>query len=369
MQEESRSISENVTWGQRKRFADGKVSLPYGQFLGYEKGKDGLPRIVESEAVTVRLIYRLFLEGKTQSGIAKHLTQSGVPTPSGKVKWPVSTVESILTNEKYKGDAMLQKTFTVDFLTKKKKVNEGEIPQYYVENSHPAVIEPEIFDIVQFEMKRRKEKGGHHSGASCFSSKLVCGECGHFYGSKVWHSTSKYRRTILQCNYKFKGSEKCGTPHFDEATLKQLFLNAFNQLITNKYEIMENCEMIKQVLTDNAALNSEAENLQSEIAVVTELIHQCVDENARSVIDQVEYQQRYNGLVARYEKAKNTLEKIEELRQARRVKREQLDAFLATLLRQDSVLIEFDETLWFAVMDKVTVYASMISSLLLGMVW
>ena len=99
-------------------------------------------------------------------------------------------------NEKYKGDAMLQKTFTVDFLTKKKKANEGEIPQYYVENSHPAVIEPDIFDMVQFEMKRRKEKGGHHSGASCFSSKIVCGECGNFYGSKVWHSTSKYRRTI-----------------------------------------------------------------------------------------------------------------------------------------------------------------------------
>ena len=97
-QKESRSISENVTWGQRKRFADGKVSLPYGQFLGYEKGKDGLPSIVESEAVTVRLIYQLFLEGKTPSGIAKHLTQSVVPTPSGKLKWQVSTVESILTN-------------------------------------------------------------------------------------------------------------------------------------------------------------------------------------------------------------------------------------------------------------------------------
>jgi len=358
MQEESRSISENVTWGQRKRFADGKVSLPYGQFLGYEKGKNGLPSIVESEAVTVRLIYQLFLEGKTPSGIAKHLTQSGVLTPSGKLKWQVSTVESILTNEKYKGDAMLQKTFTVDFLTKKKKVNEGEIPQYYVENSHQAIIEPDVFDMVQFEMKRRKGKGGHHSGASCFSSKLVCGECGNFYGSKVWHSTSKYRRTIWQCNHKFKGSEKCGTPHFNEATIKQSFLNAFNQLITNKEEIMENCEMIKRVLTDTADLNSEAEKLQDEIVMVTELIRQCVDENARSIIDQAEYQQRYNGLVARYEKAKYELGKTEERSQARWVKREQLDSFMSNLLQQDSVLTEFDETLWFAVIDKVTVYAS-----------
>ncbi|GAB6172973.1 recombinase family protein [Paradesulfitobacterium aromaticivorans] len=356
-QEESRSISENVTWGQRKRFADGKVSLPYGHFLGYMKGEDGLPKIVESEAKTVRLIYRLFLEGKTPSGIAKHLTQSGVPTPSGKTNWQVSTVESILTKEKYKGDAVLQKTFTVDFLTKKKKVNEGEVPQYYVENSHPAIIEPDVFDMVQHEMKRRKESGRCHSGATCFSSKIVCGECGHFFGSKVWHSTSKYRRTIWQCNHKFKGPNKCRTPHVDEATLKQLFLNAFNQLVTNKDEILENCNMIKQVLTDTAALDVEAEVLKSEITVVTELTRQCVEENARIDLDQAEYQQRYASFETRYKKARGKLEKVEELRQARRAKREQLDAFLTTLLQQDSVLTEFDEDLWIAVIEKVTVFA------------
>ena len=109
-QEESRSISENVTWGQRKRMADGKVSMPYKQFLGYEKGEDGLPKIVEKEAETVRLIYRMFLEGKTPSAIAKHLVNQGIPSPSGKKTWQVSTVKSILTNEKYKGDALLAKT-------------------------------------------------------------------------------------------------------------------------------------------------------------------------------------------------------------------------------------------------------------------
>lgn len=108
-QEESRSISENVTWGQRKRFADGKVSLPYGQFLGYEKGEDGLPKIVEKEALVVRLIYKLFLEGKTPAGIAKYLTTNKILTPAGKDIWQPSTVLSILKNEKYKGAAMLQK--------------------------------------------------------------------------------------------------------------------------------------------------------------------------------------------------------------------------------------------------------------------
>lgn len=115
-QEESRSISENVTWGQRKRFADGKVSLPYGRFLGYDKGEDGMPDINEEEAVIIRMIYRMFLEGSTPHAIAKHLTAQGIPTPGGKSRWLQGTVKSILENEKYAGNAILQKTFTVDFL-------------------------------------------------------------------------------------------------------------------------------------------------------------------------------------------------------------------------------------------------------------
>ena len=122
-QEESRSISENVTWGQRKRMQDGKVTLPYKRFLGYEKGEDGLPKIVESEAVTVRMIYRLFLEGKTPSWIAKHLTESGILTPARKTIWQSTTVLSILQNEKYKGDAILQKDFLRGFSHEK---NEGQ---------------------------------------------------------------------------------------------------------------------------------------------------------------------------------------------------------------------------------------------------
>lgn len=184
-QEESRSISENVTWGQRKRFADGKVSLPYKSFLGYRKGPDGLPEIVPEEAEIVREIYKLFVQGKTVNWIATHLTSKGIPTPRGKEKWQTSTIESILTNEKYKGSAVLQKKFTVDFLSKKMKVNEGEVPQYIVDQSHPAIIDPEEWQKVQNEMAVRKAKGKHHNSLSPFSAKIVCGDCGEFYGSKV----------------------------------------------------------------------------------------------------------------------------------------------------------------------------------------
>ncbi len=175
-QEESRSISENVTWGHRKCMADGKISLPYSSFLGYRKGEDGLPEIVPEEAEIIRFIYRSFLEGMTTYSIAKALMNRGVLSPSGKEKWYASTVESILTNEKYKGSALLQKSFTTDFLTKKKKVNEGEVPQYYIDESHEAIIDPGDFEQVQLEMARRKKLGKQYSGNSLFAAKIVCAD-------------------------------------------------------------------------------------------------------------------------------------------------------------------------------------------------
>ena len=179
-QEESRSISENVTWGMRKRFSDGKILMCYSKFLGYRKGADGMPEIVESEAETVRLIYRLFLEGRTPCWIAKHLTEQGIPTATGKKKWDGNIVTSILRNEKYKGEALLQKTFTTDFLTKQVKKNNGELPQYLVRNSHPAIIPPRQWDMVQLEFERRQPIGRSYRSVDIFSSKIYYGDCALF---------------------------------------------------------------------------------------------------------------------------------------------------------------------------------------------
>ena len=195
-QEESRSISENVTWGQRKRFSDGKVSVGYSHFLGFEKGEDASLKVVPEQAETVRLIYRLFLAGKTTQGIANFLMEHGIVSPAGKQTWRSSTVASILTNEKYKGDALLQKRFTVDFLTKELRVNSGEVAQYYVEGAHEAIIAPEEFEAVQEEMARRKKLGRAYSDKA-FHSKIICGDCGGFYGRKVWHSTDAYKSAIF----------------------------------------------------------------------------------------------------------------------------------------------------------------------------
>ena len=355
-QEESRSISENVTWGQRKRMQDGKVTLPYKRFLGYEKGEDGLPKIVESEAVTVRMIYRLFLEGKTPSWIAKHLTEVGILTPARKTVWQSTTVLSILQNEKYKGDAILQKTFCVDFLTKKMKVNEGEVPQYYVENSHSAIVTPETFDMVQHELSQRKDNRGYKASDSPFSGKVICGECGGTYGSKVWHSTSKYRRTVWQCNHKYRG-KKCSTPHLYETALQKAFVEAFNQLIENKDEVLQDYEAVILTLTDTSSLEKRQAELKSEYDIVTELMRKSVEENARTVLDQNEYNQRYTALMERYEAAQTGIADINDKMLERTAKREKITRFLDDMKRHDKLLMEFDEKLWLTTVDSVTVHS------------
>lgn len=354
-QEESRSISENVTWGQRKRFSDGKVSLPYSQFLGYERGQDGIPKIVEAEAALVRRIYGLFMGGKTACAIAKELTSEGTPTPAGKEKWSVSTIESILTNEKYRGSAKLQKRFTVDFLTKTMKVNEGEIPQYYVEFSHDPIIQPDEWGAVQKEFARRKALGRSYSGNSIFASRIICGDCGGFYGSKVWNSTNKYRCTIWQCNAKFKGEHKCTTPHLDEETIKARFLAAFGTLLDSKNALLENCEVVRAKYTDCSTIDAEIANLLREIDVVTELTRKCVEENATSAQNQSEYTTRYNGYVEQYSAAKARFEALEQERTLRLARADAFDTFIRTVRDVNTVPIEFDDRLWLKVIDTVMV--------------
>lgn len=356
-QEESRSISENVTWGQRKRFADGKVTMSYRHFLGYRKGEDGLPEIVPEEAKLVQRIYRLFMQGKTPHTIGKILTAEGIPTPAGKEKWQSSTIESILQNEKYRGDARLQKKFTVDFLQKKMKINEGEVPQYYVENSHPAIIEPEEWDLVQAEFSRRKTLGGRYSSSSVFSSMIFCGDCGSMYGSKVWHSTSKYRRIIWQCNNKFGGDHRCMTPHLYERGIKTMFLQAFGKLMASREHILEDIRLVQSAICDCTELDMQQAALAEEMEILSELIRQCIEENTIKVQNQAEYVDRYERHIRRYEKMQEQYEAIEIERQRRKEQNDRISAFAATLAKQKEIPFEFDDDLWLAAVDHATVNA------------
>ena len=356
-QEESRSISENVTWGQRKRFADGKVSIPYGQFLGYRKGADGLPEIVPEEAEIVRSIYRLCIEGVSTNAIAKYLTQQGIPTPAGKQVWQRATVESILRNEKYKGSALLQKKFTVDFLQKKMKVNEGEVPQYYVEHSHEAIIDPEEWERVQLELARRKNSTRRTQCNSPFAGKLICGDCGEIFGSKVWHSNSKYRRTIWQCNAKYNGSEPCSTPHLYEEDLKQYFITALSKLLADRTALLEDGRLIRRELLDFTVLDAECDDILRELDVVAGMIKHLVNENAAQAKSQTSYINQYNSLVERYENLQSRYDTLQQQKERRQIQADTTGGCLFALEELDLLQITFSEALWNTVVDHVTVCA------------
>jgi len=355
-QEESRSISENTTWGRRKRFADGKASVAYKRFLGYDRGPNGGFVVNKEQAKTVQLIYSLFLEGLTCHAIAKELTARHLPTPAGKEVWNQGTVRSILTNEKYKGDALLQKEFTVDFLQKKMKKNEGEVPQYYVEGNHEPIIDPDTFDYVQAEMARRSKGRQRYSGVSMFSSKIKCGECGCWYGTKVWHSNDKYRRVIYQCNHKYKGDKKCSTPHVTEDEVKAVFVQAVNILLSERDELIANVQTIIAMLCGNAELEKRQAELHSELEVIVELTERCVNENARVALDQDEYTERYNSLVERYEKTKAQYDEATEAIADNAARKKQMEQFIASIESQQPIT-EFDEETWTSLVDFVTVYS------------
>ena len=241
-QAESESISMNVKLGIRQSLKNGNVRFSYKTFLGYRKGADGQPEIVPEQADIVRRIYNDFLAGATYLEIAKRLTEENVPTMGGGSRWFSERIKSILKNEKYKGDALLQKTYITDPISKRVKKNNGELPMYYVENSHPAIIERRIFDRVQEEIARRagkkkvKQTGtktelGRYSGKYALTELLYCGECGTPYRRCTWSRNGKKKivwRCVSRLDY---GKKYCkNSPSVEESRLH----NAITAAITKK---------------------------------------------------------------------------------------------------------------------------------------
>lgn len=354
-QEESRSISENVTWGHRNSFASGKVHLAYSHFLGYEKGEDGRPKIVEEEAKIVRKIYALFLSGYSTYQIAEELSKLGYKTPSGKTKWSFSTILSILSNEKYKGDARLQKEVTISFLTHEKKKNEGEAPQYYVSNSHEAIIAPAEWEMAQIELKRRNDLGKKFSGVSIFASKLICGDCGGFYGQKVWHSNDAYKKTIWQCNDKFKG-DKCETPTLSEEQIKSYFIRAYNQLLKEQSAVKEDCLMMAEIVGNTSSLDVEIASTNDEIEGIEALARQLIESNSSEALNQEEYQKKYDRLKTKHETLSKKLSALQEEKTSKEARAKKLYIFLENFESNNYILTEWNSSVWTLMLEKATVF-------------
>lgn len=354
-QEESRSISENVTWGKRRSMEDGRFSLAYKHFLGYEKGDDGLPKIIEEEAKTVRKIYDLFLAGYTVRMIADQLTGEGIPTPAGKAKWSVSTIMSILQNEKYKGDALLQKTYTVDFLSKTVKKNNGEVPQYYIQNSHPAIIHPETFELVQNEIKRRQPNRRHLHKSSPFTAKIICGDCGGFYGKKVWHSGTKYRSHIWRCNQKYSHEPPCLTPNLRETEIKDAFVVAFNELLGDKEHYIAHFEELLPLLVDTSGLEKQLNDLTAQHVKMLDDLRSYMEENTRQVQDQAEYNRKFSEMSSACTELESQSTKVKEDILAQQGRKEQIRRCLNELRRCGDILEEFNLDLWNVTVESATI--------------
>jgi site-specific DNA recombinase len=356
-QEESRSISENVKWGIRKRFADGEVSVSFTRLLGFQKGPDGKLEVNPEQAKIVKLIFSLFLNGGKYREIARLLEKEGYTTVTGNKHWHSSTIKHILTNEKYKGDALLQKYYTADFLARRPVINNGEIPQYYVKKNHEAIIDPKIFDLVQKEIKYRSGNWEMNMGKHIFSGRIKCGSCGANFGPKVWHSNQRYRKQIWQCNDKYIDRyNKCPTPHCTEELIKELFVKALNKLIQNKETLIKNFEEIKDEVFNPS---QEKEQLNLAIEKRTNLItklNQLTEENARVKLDQQIYQERYEEISIQYAETSKKITVLDETIKSKQYRKTKSELFLKELNKQKDIVTDFSDSLWISFVDYVTVY-------------
>ena len=302
----------------------------------------------------IKLIYGEFLTGLSYHAIADKLTSLGIKTPGGKDKWSQRTVRSILKNEKYAGNALLQKSYVADYLTKKQVPNHGEIPQYFVQDNHEAIIEPAIFDRVQDMIRQRSQKKGY-SGVTIFSSKIKCGCCGAWYGSKVWHSTDKYRRVVWQCNSKFRDKTHCKTPHLTEGEIKAAFIRMVNSLITDRDEILAELRTIRTEFSGTEELEAEQRRLAEQMNADADAVQNPIAENARVAQDQEAYSQRYEARVSRFEETKAKYEKVTEEISTKGIRRREFDRFIKAVEKLPEMVTEFDEALWGSLVEFITV--------------
>ena len=268
-QAESESLSKNVAWGKEKSAEAGKVTFQYKKMLGYRKGADGQPEIVPEEAEVIKRIYHRYLDGCTLGQIKRELDEDNVPTAQGVEFWSPAIIHNILTNEKYIGDALLQKTYVTDCISKKVKKNQGERAMYYVENNHPAIISREMFDQVRNEMTRRSSKRkvlqksgktelGKYSGKYALTELLVCGECGSPYKRVTWARNGK-KRIVWRCVSRLEfGTQYChNSPTLDESKLHSAILASMNEFAAIRQEVCPDvlamAEEAKQALSQAGA--------------------------------------------------------------------------------------------------------------------
>ena len=323
-QEESRNISENTRWGLTRRFENGIISVNHMKFLGYTKDDDGNLIIVPDEAVIVKRIFREYLEGKSIIQIAKGLQDDGIKTVTGLENWHPGTIDKMLSNEKFCGDACMQKTYTIDFLTKKKVKNQGYAPQYYIEDNHEAIIPKELFHQVQVEKARRaslnkaavtrkankaKKEKSKYSSKYVLTELLTCGECGHSYKRQTW---SKYgqKSAVWRCEDRLKQgtSSKCHhSPTLKEEQLHDAIMKAINKVVENNGDFIGTFRENVIRVIGNYSTKGVTTEYDDQIDALQKQMLTLIEDNARQGAVSEEFDEAYRKLS----------EQINELKQAK----------------------------------------------------
>lgn len=353
-QQESQSMSENIKLGLQYRFQQGKVHINHNRFLGYTKDADGHLIIDPEQAEIVKRIYREYLEGSSMGKIAAGLMADGILTGAGKEKWHTSTINKILRNEKYMGDALLQKTYTTDFLTKKRIKNNGIVPQYYVEGDHEAIIPKDLFMQVQAELVRRRVVHTSPSGKKrsfscnhCFAQIVFCGDCGELYRRVHWNNHG-CKSIVWRCISRLEithAEVPCENRTVNELLLQEVTVKAINRILT------ERGTFLKQLQANIAKAVVSADTLSPNG------IQARLEELQKELIKKATNKQDYDAIAdeifrLREQKEQSAVDSHNREESMNRIK--ELQDFIA---KQKTDITEFDEALVKKLIEKITVYA------------
>lgn len=366
-QSESESMSKNITWSFRKNFEEGKVTFIYGKILGYRKGDNGEPEIDEKEAVIVEKIFDFYLSGMTLRGVAEAINAE-FPVIPKKERMSSSSILSILSNEKYCGDAILQKTITVDCISKTRRKNTGEAPMYYVQNNHPAIISREKFNKVQEELIRRKNKTPQSAKTAITSAGkyskyaltevLVCGECGSRFRRCTWARNGK-RKVVWRCTNRLDfGPKYCkNSPTVDEDKLKNAVVRAINKF--NENDSTTYLMLMKATIADAIGLAGNSEEidiLERKIDALNKVMMDIINKSVAEGSSVEDHEDEFKDIHDQIEMLEHRIGALREATNTKEEREEKEKLLQKTIEDRAAHSQEYDDTIVRQMIECIKIY-------------
>ena len=367
-QSESESISKNITWSVRKKFEEGTPVFMYKRFLGYIKGSDGEPEIVPSEAAIVERIFNLYLAGETVDKISKMMQAENYDIPGKTISFSKGMIMNMLSNERYCGDAILQKSVTIDCIEKKRKKNTGEAPMYYVQNNHPAIIDRVTFNKVQEELARRKTKTPGSAKSSITSTGkysryaltdvLICGSCSTRYRRVTW-SRNGVKRIVWRCISRLDyGKKYCSdSPTIMEDKLQQAIVRAVNKF--NEQDNATYKALMKATISEALGLDGDPEEvdmLERKIEALNNKMLALVNESVISGEGIEAHESEFMTLSQETELLKQRIATIQESTARDNGEQNRLEQIQAIIAERESKCMEYDDSIVRQMVECIKVY-------------